>query len=180
MATATHGDENWEEPTGTAYRVPRTAASDPAAVRLRRLDRLSWVLDRAIPIGRYRIGLDPIIGLLPGLGDWIGAMLSVYILYEGARLGAPGGILLRMTGNILIETVIGEIPLLGDLFDFAWQANTRNVALIHRHHGPTWRPRPLRAVWVAVTVVAFLVLTVAVGLTVLLFHLVMNFEGFRW
>lgn len=130
------------------------------ARRLQRLDRLAWVLDRSIPIGRCRIGLDPIIGLLPGAGDWIGAMLSLYVLYEGARLGVPRSVLTRMTGNILLETVVGAVPVVGDLFDFAWKANTRNMALIQQHYDPSLKPRPLRRVGWTVLIVAIVVLGV--------------------
>jgi hypothetical protein len=87
--------------------------------------------------------LDPILGLLPGAGDAIGSGLSLYVLYEGARLGAPGPLLIRLTGNILVETILGAVPLLGDLFDFVWQANTRNLRLLQQHHRADWRPRPL-------------------------------------
>src|SRR6188474_116355 len=66
------------------------------AMRFQRLRSLSWVLDRSIPLGKWRIGLDPIIGLLPGAGDWIGALLSLYVFYEGARLGMSKGVLTRM------------------------------------------------------------------------------------
>jgi hypothetical protein len=185
MVRLAESSSDWNDPlaglpTGEAYPISTAAGTEPAGARLRRLDRVAWILDRAIPIGRYRIGLDPIIGLLPGVGDWIGALLSVYVLYEGARLGAPNLILLRMTGNILVEAILGEIPLLGDVFDFVWQANTRNLALIHRHHDSTWEPRSLRAVWITVLAVTLLVLTVAIGLAVLLVKLVLNFEGFRW
>jgi hypothetical protein len=163
-----HGSDWMNGPSplerGLARRVPRFDPSNPGHIRLRRLERLSWILDRAIPIGRYRIGLDPIIGLVPGLGDSIGALLSLYILYEGARLGAPALILMRMTGNILLETILGAIPVLGDAFDFIWQANTRNVRLIHRHHAPHWRPRSLHAVWLTVLVAAVVVLAVAFSL----------------
>src|SRR5690606_6776212 len=102
--------------------------------RLKRLRALAWVLDRSIPIGRWRIGLDPILGVIPGLGDWIGAVMSLYVVYESARLGAPARTLARMGGNILVETLVGSIPVLGDVFDAAWQANTRNLALIERHY----------------------------------------------
>jgi hypothetical protein len=156
---------------GVARRVPRFDPANPGHVRLRRLERLSWLLDRAIPIGRFRIGLDPILGLIPGLGDSVGALLSLYILYEGARLGAPAVILLRMTGNILLDTLVGAIPVLGDVFDFTWQANSRNVRLIHRHHAPNWRPRELRRVWVGVLVAAVVVLSVAFTLAWWVFHL---------
>jgi hypothetical protein len=164
---------------GTAYRVPRSAPENSAEQRLRRLERLAWILDRSIPVGNARIGLDPIIGLLPGLGDWIGAMLSVYVLYEGARLGAPTPILLRMTGNILIEAIIGAVPVAGDFFDFVWQANARNMALIRRHHDGKWKPRSLRGVWIAVLAVALLVLSLVVGLSYLVIRAIMSLDWFK-
>lgn len=136
--------------------------------RLIRLRRVSWLLDRSIPIGgKWRIGIDPILGLLPGAGDWIGAMLSLYVLYEAARLGMPTRILVRMSGNILVETIVGAVPLLGDLFDFVWQANTRNLALIERYHRPDMRPRSGRQIWLALAAFAALVL-VLIGLLITL------------
>ncbi len=152
---------------GDAVPMPRSRPGTDAARRLQRIDRLAWVLDRSIPIGRWRIGLDPILGLLPGLGDWIGAMLSLYVLYEGARLGVRGGVLARMTLNILVETIVGAVPVLGDLFDFAWKANSRNMALVRRHYRPGLEPRSLAWVWATVGVAALLVLALAVGIVVL-------------
>lgn len=146
--------------TGVAHRVPRFDPENPGHIRLRRLERVAWLLDRAVPIGSFRIGLDPILGLIPGLGDSLGALLSLYVLYEGARLGAPGYILLRMTGNILIETILGAVPVVGDVFDFVWQANSRNMRLIHKYHNPGWQPRSIRAVWFSVAIAAVLVFAV--------------------
>ena len=83
-----------------------------------------------IPGTRYRVGLDGLVGLIPGVGDAAGALLSTYILYEAMRLGAPRRVLLRMAANIALESVVGALPVVGDLFDVAWQANTKNVALL--------------------------------------------------
>lgn len=119
---------------------------DPAAAqRLRRLRWLAWVLDGSIPLGPWRIGIDPLLGLIPGLGDWLGAAASGYIVYEAARLGVPGTVLLRMTGNILIETLIGVVPVVGDAFDFAWKANLRNIDLIDQHYRGALSARPVGA-----------------------------------
>ncbi len=153
--------------------VPLLRRKDPfereSAMRLRRLRGLSWFLDRSIPVGRWRIGVDPIIGILPGAGDWIGAVLSLYVFYEGARLGMSAPVLTRMASNILVETIVGAVPVLGDMFDFVWQANTRNVALIERHYRPDARPRSIAQIGWFVAAFAVLVLTVAAGMIYLLF-----------
>lgn len=117
----------------TATIIPATSVSD-ATERIRRLRALAWLLDNSIPLpGGYRIGLDPLIGLIPGLGDAIGGLLSAYIVNEARSLGAPRSILLRMLSNVAIETVIGAVPFAGDLFDAAFKANTRNLALLARY-----------------------------------------------
>jgi hypothetical protein len=102
---------------------------DSAAIR--RLDRFSWLLDSAIRLpGGFRIGVDGIIGLVPGLGDLAAAGLSSYIILEAARMKLPGRVLARMGLNVLLELVVGVIPIFGDLFDFAFKANRRNVRLM--------------------------------------------------
>lgn len=97
-----------------------------------RLDRLAWYLDSSIPIPglETRFGLDALIGLFPGFGDTVGAILSSYILSEAARLGAPKSVLLKMAFNIALDTILGAVPVLGDLFDVVWKANQRNMQLL--------------------------------------------------
>ena len=101
---------------------------------LARVRGLAWLLDNSIPIPGtgIRIGLDALIGLIPGLGDAAGAVFSSYILLEAGRLGASRSTLLRMGANVLIESVVGIIPLAGDLFDAGWKANQRNLQLLER------------------------------------------------
>lgn len=100
-----------------------------------RLQRLAWLLDSSIPLpGGLSIGLDGLIGLVPGVGDAAGAIMSSYLIYEARRMNAPQSLLLRMVGNVLIETVIGAISLLGDVFDFAFKANQRNVRLLANYN----------------------------------------------
>lgn len=103
--------------------------------RWRRLDWLSQLLDSAwvVPGTSYRIGLDGILGLIPGIGDPLGTMLSSYLIFEAARMGAPTHVLLRMVGNVAVESMVGVVPILGDIFDFAWKANMRNLALLRAH-----------------------------------------------
>ncbi|MES2697230.1 MAG: DUF4112 domain-containing protein [Verrucomicrobiota bacterium] len=159
-------------PTGFATPIPPQALVPEAAARLRRLRALAWFLDRSISIGKWRVGFDPLIGLIPGVGDWVGAMLSFYVLYEGARLGLPISVLTRMAGNILVEAVIGAVPILGDLFDFAWQANTRNLALVEGHYHADFSTRPLRRIGFALAVFFLALLAFFVGLFFVLFKLV--------
>jgi hypothetical protein len=97
-----------------------------------RLYRVAWLLDEAfrIPGTRQRFGLDALIGLIPGVGDTLGALLSTYIIVEAARRGASVWTVTRMLGNVAFETLIGAIPIVGDLFDVVFKANMRNLALL--------------------------------------------------
>lgn len=100
----------------------------------RGLRRLAWLLDDAIPLpGGYRIGIDGIIGLVPGLGDALGLAASTWILLRARRFGVPRVVMARMLGNVLLEAAIGTIPVLGDLFDFAFKANRRNIGLMEQY-----------------------------------------------
>lgn len=111
------------------------AASSNTNDRLRRLQALAWLLDNSIPLpGGFRIGVDALLGLIPGVGDAMGALISAYIVNEARNMGASRSVLLRMMGNVLIETAIGSIPFAGDVFDAAFKANARNLALLQAHH----------------------------------------------
>lgn len=112
--------------------------ADPTSTTLRRLDRLGFVLDNSIriPVVGYRIGVDALLGLIPGVGDLLGLLLASYIVVEGARLRVPRATLLRMVANVGIEALVGAVPVLGDIFDATWKANARNVELVRRHVGP--------------------------------------------
>lgn len=102
--------------------------------RLERMDGIAHALDEAVelPIVDYRVGLDGIVGLLPVAGDWLMSLCSLYLLVEAARLGIGKLTLLRMAGNVLVDAVLGSVPLLGDLFDVVWKANVKNVELARR------------------------------------------------
>ncbi len=105
---------------------------DPALTRVR---RLSQFLDNAftIPGTSYRVGVDPLLGLFPGMGDYLGAFLSGYIVFEAARLGSSRATLGRMVFNIILETILGLIPGLGDIFDVFWKANAKNTTLLEQN-----------------------------------------------
>jgi Domain of unknown function (DUF4112) len=104
-------------------------------LRLNRIRLLSHLLDEQfrLPGTKYRVGLDGLLGLIPGIGDAVGALLSAYILYEAIKLGVPRLTLARMVVNIGLDAVIGAIPLAGDVFDILWKANKKNLALLHAH-----------------------------------------------
>ncbi len=146
-------------PDGDATHLPPPEPPPEAQRRLKRLRVMAWLLDRSIPIGGgWRIGLDPLLGLLPGAGDALGALFSVSILYDAASLGLPWRVLVRMAGNILIEAVVGLLPVFGDLFDFVWQANMRNLRLVEKFYHPRQPPRALRKIGLALGVFVVLLL----------------------
>lgn len=145
-------------------RDPVTDAADPEAEALARIRRLSYYLDSAIPIPgtNRRIGLDPILGLLPVAGDLPAAAVSAYIVAEAAALGAPRETVARMVLNLVVDAVFGSIPLVGDVFDAAWKANRRNVRLFEaRRADPSGAERDGRVL--AVAGVLLFVLVVALG-----------------
>jgi hypothetical protein len=118
------------------------------------VDKLAWLMDRSIPIGRWKIGLDGIIGLVPGLGDLVGVLVSGLIVAAGVRAGLPRSAIARMVANVAVDGVIGAIPFLGDLFDKTFKANTRNVE-IYREALRGGRSRSKDSLFVAGVVLAF-------------------------
>jgi hypothetical protein len=107
--------------------------SSPSA--LPQLRRFAFWLDAgiAVPGTSIRVGLDPLLGLVPGLGDAAGALLAAWILVEAIRLGAARSTLARIASNIAVDALIGAVPVVGDVFDVIWKANLKNVALLERH-----------------------------------------------
>ena len=159
--------------------------SDPSASSLsrtpagRRLQRLARLMDSSIALpGGYRIGWDGIIGLIPGIGDVVGLGVSAWIVLGAARLGAPKATLARMAGNVAVESLIGAVPLFGDLFDLVFKANERNMRLLERHareperlerHSRRWLLGLAVAAVVLVVLVGWLIVAVAAGLLGLIF-----------
>ncbi len=112
---------------------PYDTASRRAAVD--RIDMLATLFDTAfiLPGTNVRFGVELLLRLIPGIGDAFASVLSCYLLYEAHRLGVPRLLLARMVGNVLLEGVVGVVPLAGDAFDVFFRANRRNVALLRRH-----------------------------------------------
>lgn len=104
--------------------------------RLARAERLVDLLDRGfvVPGTSFRFGLDPLIGLVPGVGDLISALSSLYVI-ELLSPGLPAFTRYRMFWNVFVDLLIGSVPVVGDLFDFAFKANTRNLQLARRALG---------------------------------------------
>ena len=100
------------------------------------LDTVSSLMDNRfrIPFTRIRFGLDFLIGLVPGIGDVVSLVISGVLVLGMVRYGASGRVLLLMLGNILLDTLVGSIPVLGDIFDLTYRANRRNFELFRTHH----------------------------------------------
>ncbi len=104
---------------------------------LENLDRLAHLLDDRfrIPGTRWRFGLDGIIGLVPGAGDIATAMISAYIVWSARRLGTSRSANIKMAGNLLVDFMVGSIPLLGDIFDIGFKANRKNLRILQEDLG---------------------------------------------
>ena len=100
------------------------------------------LLDSAFEIGGVRVGLDPIVGLIPGIGDLLSPLFTLGILVQARELGLPRVVQLRMIVNVAVDALLGVVPVIGDLFDVAWKANERNMALLDAHAYELRRPAP--------------------------------------
>jgi hypothetical protein len=104
---------------------------------LARVTLVANLMDSAfiIPGLNRRVGLDAILGLIPGVGDALSAALASYIIWEARQLGLPRWKIARMVANVAVDTAIGAIPLAGDVFDVFFKSNQRNLRIIHEHLG---------------------------------------------
>ncbi|MEH1832589.1 MAG: DUF4112 domain-containing protein [Nostoc sp.] len=102
---------------------------------LNRIRKLSRLMDTSIriPLTGFRVGIDPIIGLVPGAGDLISTAFSAYIIFLATRFGIPRQDLAKMIFNVGLETVVGTVPFVGDLFDAFYKSNIRNLAILEQH-----------------------------------------------
>lgn len=112
-----------------------TLHMDDRLKTLNRIRRLSRLMDTAfhIPVINYKVGLDPIIGLIPGAGDVVSTAFSGYLIFLATRFNLPGHVLSKMIFNVALESVAGSVPLVGDFFDATYKANIRNLALLEQH-----------------------------------------------
>ena len=142
--------------------MPAPEAADSSVRTARALAR---VLDSAvgIPGTPFRIGLDAILGLIPGGGDVASAALSGYIVLAAAKRGVPRTVIARMLLNVLVDTAVGSVPILGDIFDVAFKSNQRNVALLERHDRQPGVVRRQSKGVVAAVIVAVVLIALGVG-----------------
>lgn len=141
---------------------PRRPATEVRALqigKMQRLRQLSHFLDSAIKIPgtSHRIGFDPIIGLIPGGGDIAGLVMSAFIVLEAAQMGASKSTLATMALNVLLETIAGTVPGMGDLFDATWKSNRRNIILLEQQLD-LLEPAPAKNRWFALLLIAGLAL----------------------
>ena len=158
-------------------RMPGPVVGVHAPRQMERLRSLSRLLDSAftIPGTRYRFGLDPLIGLVPGLGDAVSAVFSGYIILQASWLGAPRSVVTRMIANVALDTVVGWIPVLGDLFDVAWKSNLKNMALLEGHlQQPAAARAGSRKALLLLSGVLFLSLVGAIAVGLVVAKLVLN------
>jgi hypothetical protein len=139
---------------------------------LERLRAIARLFDQAfaVPGTRWRFGVDALFGLIPGLGDLAGALVGVFALHVARRLRAPSAIQMHMLANIAVDALLGTVPVLGDLFDFAFKAQTRNLALLDdwmaEPHQTTRRSRRGLILMPLAVLLVFITLTI-VGVWVL-------------
>lgn len=153
---------------------------------LARARALTRLLDTAVrvPGTGIRFGLDPVLGLVPGLGDVAGAVLAGYMVLLAARAGASRTTIVRMLGNVAIDTVGGMLPVLGDAFDVAFKSNSRNLVLLERalgagapSMGTAERPAGRLVVWGSLLALALLAVA---GITLAYFVVVWIAHSFNW
>ena len=124
--------ENVQRPRPMTADLP--LGTDTVSIR-RRIEAMEQLLERSfvIPGINRPVGLDAIIGLVPVVGDVVAMGLGAYIVWEARNLGLPKWKLLRMAGNVAFDSAVGAVPMVGDLFDFLFRSNTRNLRIVKRH-----------------------------------------------
>jgi uncharacterized protein DUF4112 len=148
------------------------------------LERLGWLMDDLIPIPLlgWRIGLDAIVGLIPGLGDTATTIVSFYILTSAVRYRVPKVTLLRMGLNLGIDYVLGSLPLVGDIFDAWWKSNQKNVELLRSRAKVSANEARKGKVsdWLFVGLIILLLAALALGAAFMSVYLVVLIAGQLW
>jgi hypothetical protein len=128
--------------------------------RIELLRRVSRLLDSAVPVPgtSFRFGLDPILGLIPGLGDLVSPIFTLGVIWQAREFGVPRVVLMRMIFNAGLDMLIGLFPVVGDLFDFAWKSNNKNFALLERHAYEEHHPSAGDWIFVVISIALLIVI----------------------
>ena len=146
---------------------PANQIDDPVLAFIARLMDTAFV----VPGTNIRFGLDPLIGLVPGLGDTLGSLVSVFLILQSARYGVPKVVLARMAMNVMANTVVGAIPVVGDAFSVYFKSNVKNYELLRRHAGTQRKSTVgdwvfvVAVLAVVLSVIAFVIIGIAVVLS---------------
>lgn len=140
------------------------------------IELLARVMDNVIqvPGSRIRFGLDALLGLLPGVGDSVTALVSLYVLHAARKQGVPRITMLRMAANVAIDVTVGAIPLLGDVFDVFWRSNEKNVALLRKHvqATPVEARKAKASDWLFLGAIAIVLFALLVGSAVIAYSII--------
>ena len=142
------------------------------------LRKWSVLLDSAfrVPGTNFSFGLDPILGLIPGLGDLTSPVFAALLLLHSVRMRIPRVIQMRMLINAALDLLIGLVPVVGDFFDFGWKANVRNLALLERYAHPG--SKPSRGDWIFVLSIVGVLAALAVFPLLFAAWLLSRFQAF--
>jgi hypothetical protein len=145
------------------------------------LRRFAHWMDEAflIPGTKIRVGADAVIGLIPGIGDVVGALLSTWIIVGALRYRVRPLVIARMVGNIVIDMIFGAVPLAGDVFDFLYEENMKNMRLLEKHRDRRRPPRSFAAIAVSAILLFVLVFLLAIGIVAAVVALVFWLIGQR-
>jgi hypothetical protein len=145
------------------------------------LRKFAYLMDQAFPVPgtNIRVGLDAALGLIPGVGDVMGAVLSTWIIAGALRHRVPARVILRMVLNVAIDLVFGAVPVAGDVFDFLYEENMKNMRLLEKHRDRTRAPRRTSEIALILGLIVAFLVSLALSLVVLVFALVIWLIGQR-
>lgn len=155
--------------------LPDKAGSDP---RLRMVQKVTRLMDEQFSVGGFKFGIDPILNFIPIAGDLGGYIISVALIITMIQHGASGRVAMKMLGNATLDALIGAIPVLGWIFDFAYKANTRNLKLLTEHYTDGKHRGSARPVIISVLITMLIVLALLLWLVIILFNWLEKLLGF--